>query len=79
MKEFKFTREFLSNVPGMEIDLYKSGDLNGSWMTWCACLEAVAVSELVVDPYTSCQLYEHELEEILLKNNIYAYVEDERA
>lgn len=76
MKSFKFTREFYSTVPGMEVDLYKSGDLNGSWMDWRSCLEEVVVSEGLLLRTEAAIMTEYSLESELLQHNIYCYVEE---
>lgn len=75
MKKYVFSREFYSTEPGWEIDLYKSGDINGSWTTWRACLEAALMDKGVL---TELAEYADEatLEELCLAHNIYCYVED---
>ena len=76
MKSFIFYREFYSTVPGMEVDLYKSDDLNGSWISWRACLEAALVDQGVIDPDLSHLLCEQDLEKLALDHDIYCSVED---
>lgn len=76
MKSFIFYREFYSTVPGMEVDLYKSDDLNGSWISWRACLEAVAISENLLDPEVLSFFTEYDLESLMLENKIYCSVEE---
>lgn len=76
MKSFIFYREFYSTVPGMEVDLYKSDDLNGSWISWRACLEAVLVDQEILYPEDSGLIPEHDLERLAIEHDIYCSVED---
>jgi hypothetical protein len=60
----------------MEVDLYKSDDLNGSWISWRACLEAVAVDQDLLDKETLRFFTEVDFEALMLDNDIYCSVED---
>jgi len=77
MKKYLFTREFYSTVPGWEIDLYKSGDVNGSWTTWRGCLIA-ALLDCTDYPEDVLEVMdESTLEEVCLSKLIYCCVEDQ--
>lgn len=75
MKTYTFYREFYSNVPGMEMDLYQCGDLNGSWTSWRSCLLAAAIDAGLVEAEPSVDLItEYELERILIENGVYCEI-----
>lgn len=76
MKTYMFTREFYSTEPGWEIDLYKSGDINGTWTSFYAAMQAVLVSEGILEEDATEFLDEYSLEQICLENDIYVSVED---
>jgi hypothetical protein len=76
MKTVSFTREFYSNIPGWEVDLYKSGDINGSWTSLRECMIAALQAD-GYEPIVDWEFFdEAALDEICLSRNIYVLVED---
>lgn len=78
MKTFSFTATTLSDLQGMEMTLYKSGDINGSWITWRSCLSAVAEQHLGLDLKDLDLLDEYCLDMLMIDNNIYVEFLDDK-